>query len=331
MDLFWKQFAGSDTGLSSNVFFKARLKLTLLYIIIVAIIVFGFSGFLYRSIGQNLKDAHDDEFAGVESHRHFVENTLVYVKDDLILADLVILILTAGLSFILAGKTLKPIQLSVEAQRVFAANASHELRTPLAVMRNDIEVFMRGTSSIGETSRTMNSNLEEIERMSGIVENLLMLARSDNASLPTLSKLDVSALSKTMVQKMQSQAHKKNIKLILKSSEPLMIRGDSALLERAMLNILQNSIEHTPPGGSITVETVKKDAEIAISIVDTGSGIHQKDLPHIFTRFYKTESSGGSGLGLSIVKEIVEQHDGSISVESVHGKGTTVTVRFSII
>jgi signal transduction histidine kinase len=309
------------------MFTNARLKLTALYVLIVAIIVFGFSVFLYQSIGSNLRDASDDDFAGHDSHQHFVSNTLDSLQYELLFADLVIIITSAGLSYVLAGRTLRPIQKSVEAQKVFAANASHELRTPLTVMRNDIEVFLRNISQTKEqASKTMNSNLEEIERMSGIVENLLLLARSDNASVPVLVPLDASTLVKTMIKKMQSSADKKNIQLISKLPDSLMIKGNNALLERAILNILQNSIEHTPQYGSITFEMIQKDSQAIIRIIDTGSGIDEKDLPNIFTRFYKAESSNGSGLGLSIVKEIIDQHHGSISIESIKNKGTTVII-----
>ncbi len=313
------------------MFTNARLKLTALYVLIVAIIVFGFSIFLYQSVGSNLRDASDDDFAGHDSHQHFVSNTLDSLQYELLFADLIIIVTSAGLSYVLAGRTLKPIQKSVEAQKVFAANASHELRTPLTVMRNDMEVFLRNTSQTKELAqKTMNSNLEEIERMSGIVENLLLLARSDNASLPTLAPLDVSILIKTMTRKMQSLADKKNIQIISKLPDSLMIQGNTALLERVMLNILQNSIEHTPQHGSITFETTQQDSQVIIRVIDTGSGIDEKDLPNIFTRFYKTESSNGSGLGLSIVKEIIDQHHGSISIESIKSKGTTVIIHLPV-
>jgi two-component system sensor histidine kinase CiaH len=332
MDLFWKQFAGSGTDSEHNVFLKARLKLTALYVLIVAVIVFGFSIFLYQSIGQNLKDASDDEFAGVEFHRHFVENTLGSLKDDLILADIVILGIAAGLSFVLAGKTLKPIQLSVEAQKAFAANASHELRTPLAVMRNDIEVFNRNKYPTKELIQgTMDSNLEEIKRMSGIVENLLLLARSDSKALPKHENVDLGVLTRGVVERMKSLVESKNIKITYETTGPIGIKGARGSLERAISNILQNSIDHTPEGGSIGVKIKKEGSQAVLKITDTGHGIAAKDLPHVFKRFYKGDSTAGTGLGLSIVKEIIDHHDGHISIESVESSGTTVTIHFPTV
>jgi two-component system sensor histidine kinase CiaH len=329
MDRFWKQFAASGTASRHNVFLRARLKLTALYVVIIAIIIFGFSLFLYRSIEHNLNYADDDDFVGVESHHHFVANTLPSVENDLILADISILVIAAGLSFVIAGKTLKPIQLSVEAQKAFAANASHELRTPLAVMRNDIEVHLRNNSPTRELAeKTMSSNLEEIKRMSGIVEDLLLLARSDNHIIPKHTAVDMVAVVKNVLQRITPLAESKKIELVYTSIDEAMINGDRTQLERVVLNILQNSIDHTPENGSITVEMKKEKSHIALAIIDTGFGIPTKDLPHIFTRFYKGNSATGIGLGLPIVKGIVTEHRGDISVESTEGQGTKVLIGF---
>ncbi len=332
MDRFWKQFVGLDTASDHNVFLKARLRLTFIYVIIVAVIVIGFSLFLYQSISRNLTDANDEDFSGVESHQHLVSNTLNSVENDLIFADIIILIVSAGLSFMLAGKTLKPIQKSVEAQKAFAANASHELRTPLAVMRNDIEVFMRNQYPTKELiHKTMNSNLEEIKHMSGMVEDLLLLARSDDQLVLEHKDIDFSIVVKNVVERMKALTDSKGIKLTDNTSGQFLVRGNQRQLERVVINILQNSIDHTPSEGSIDIKVEKEGSKIMLKISDTGSGISVKDLPHIFNRFYKGNSAKGTGLGLSIVKKIIDQHRGHISVESVEGKGTTVTLTFSAV
>ena len=331
MDPLWKQFEGLATGSGSNVFFKARLKLTGLYVLIVAVIILGFSIFLYQSISRNLKDASDDDFADIGSHQHFVQNTLGSVGEELLLADLVILFMSAGVSYVLAGKTLRPIQQSLEAQRIFAANASHELRTPLAVMRNDIEVFKRNQSrTLQSAQNTMDSNLEEIGKMSGIVEDLLLLARSDNQVGVPFENVDLAALTKTITDKMRPLAQSRDIKQINTPSNPVNIRGAANSLERMILNILQNSLDHTKAGGTVIVKVGKEGSNAILCVQDTGVGISQKDLPHVFTRFHKGESSQGTGLGLSIVKEIVNQHGGKIHIESTEEVGTTVTIHIPL-
>ena len=337
MDRFWKQFAGSAIASEHKVFFKARLKLTALYVLIVAVIILGFSVFLYQSIGRNLTDTNDDDFVGAAPHQHFVQNALDSLQYDLAAADIVILLLAAGFSFILAGKTLRPIQRSVETQKAFASNASHELRTPLAVMRNDVEVFLRNSSpTTVQATTTMKSNLEEISRMSSIVEDLLLLARSEDQAMTKHEDIDLGLLTKKTAERVQFIAESKGIHLTYShatdiGSKPLTIRGARGPLERAILNILQNSIEHTPSGGSIEVVTRKEGANIIVRIKDTGSGIAAHDLPHIFKRFYKGGSATGTGLGLSIVQEIITQHAGQISIESTEHVGTTVTIAFPSI
>jgi two-component system sensor histidine kinase CiaH len=318
MDRLWKQFAASDTDFRSNVFWRARLKLTSIYVLIVAVIIVGFSIFLYQSINRNLKDAGDDNFTDAGSHQQVVETTLGSVANEIMLADLVILLVSAGVSYVLAGKTLWPIQQSLEAQKAFAANASHELRTPLAVVRNDIEVFLRNPTANKESAQTvMKSNLEEVGHMSDIVENLLMLARSDNRSTSKLTQLDLNVVTKDIVKKMHPLASNNGIDLTFEGTETCKVKGASHLLDRALLNILQNSIDHTKSGGSILV-TLNKEARYAhLTISDTGSGIAEKDLPHIFTR--------------SIVKELVEQHSGRIAIESQEGAGTTVSLYLPLL
>ena len=331
MRQFWKQSAGSGLASDHKLFLKARIKLTALYVLIVAIIVLGFSVFLYQSVGKNLRDANDDDFNDITSRQHFIENTLNSLQSDLILADIFILIITAGFSFVLAGKTLKPIQQSVEAQKAFTSNASHELRTPLAVMRNDIEVYLRNNYPTKEmTHGVMNSNLEEIKHMSGIAEDLLLLARSDNKVPINNKEINVNDLVKKITERMKSLADSRNIKLIYTHSDPFVIQGVQESLERVLLNIVQNSIDHTTSGGSITTKVEKDGSQVAIYVTDTGSGIAPDKLPHIFKRFYKGDATNGTGLGLSIVKGIVDQHGGNVSVESTLGKGTRVIIKLPI-
>ena len=314
------------------MFFKARIKLTALYVLIVVLIVCGFSLFLYQNIRTNLQDADQENFADFEHQQVFIEHTLDGTQNNIILADIIIIVLAAGMSYMLAGRTLKPIQLSLEAQRAFAANASHELRTPLAVMKNDIEVLLRSKHHISDQeAATLHSNLEEIARMSGIVEDLLLLARSDNQKIPEFSRIDLSQLLQSVVSKMRPLTERKGVMLSYIPTGSLFVNGSAHHLERAVLNIIQNSLEHTPKGGSITIVTTSDTKMVYIKFIDTGFGIDAQDLPQVFTRFHKGDTSAGTGLGLAIVKEIVEEHKGSVSINSIKGKGTTVMVSIPLM
>jgi signal transduction histidine kinase len=325
-----KQSAVSDTASAPSVFFWARLKLTGVYVLILAVILIGFSGFLYQSFGRNLSEADENDFAGPDIHQHFVQNTLANVEQEIILIDLIILLAAAGVSYMVAGYTLRPIQRSLEAQRAFSENASHELRTPLAVMKNDIEVLLRNPSPSKDLIHsTLHSNIEEIDRMSKMAEDLLLLARSQNHVLEA-EKINIAGTAHKIADKMRPSAAKKQISLSVSDSTPLFVQGNAAACERVLMNLLRNAIDHTPAGGAITVTTSREKNHAVLKISDTGAGIKAKDLPRVFERFYKGESAKGTGLGLSIVKEIVTQHDGNIHIDSIEGNGTTITMQFPI-
>jgi signal transduction histidine kinase len=322
---------GSAIASEHSVFFWARLKLTGVYVLILAIILIGFSGILYQNLGRSLSDASEDDFSGIESHHHFVQNTLAGIENEIILIDLIILVVAAGVSYALAGYTLRPIQQSLVAQRIFSENASHELRTPLAVMRNDAEVLLRNPNPTkDQIHSTLRSNIEEIDRMTKMAKDLLALARSENGVTVGTERIDVADITKKIADKMRPIAAGKGVTLTSSSEVQPQVEATLNGLEHVLLNLLQNALEHTPKSGSITVAVSQEESDAIIKVSDTGSGIEEKDLPHIFERFYKGEGVSGSGLGLSIVKGLVEQHGGSISIESTKGKGTTATIRLPI-
>jgi signal transduction histidine kinase len=332
MELRSKQSGGSGIASEHKVFFWARLKLTAIYVLIVGLILLGFSLILYQSLDRNLVDASEDNFTDVETHHHFVQNTLSTVVNEILVIDFIILVVTAGVSYVLAGYTLRPIQLSVEAQKKFSENASHELRTPIAVMKNEAEVLLRNPHPSKELIHaTLKSNIEEMDRMSKMVEDLLVLARSKNGNEASFVEMNLRDVAQHMVNKLQPLAARKGVTLETADDGPLSIHGNTAGIERVLMNLLQNAIEHTPKDGSVKIRLAHGDAKAIITISDTGSGIDEKDLPHIFERFYKGNGTSGSGLGLSIVKEIVDQHQGKVELDSVKGLGTTVSVTLPLI
>jgi signal transduction histidine kinase len=297
-------------------------------VLILAIILIGFSVILYQNLSRNLTDASEEDFAGIDFHHHFVQDTLANVANEIFLIDLVILVTSAGVSYVLAGYTLKPIQRSMEDQKKFSENASHELRTPLAVIKNDAEVLLRNPSPTKDLVQTMlRSTVEEIDRMSNMTRDLLALARSESHSALIMENVNVAEIAQGTAEKMRAIARGKSVTLMTPSDTAFFVEGNRAGLERVLMNLLQNAIEHTLVGGSITITTVQEESHVVITVTDTGSGIDSKDLPHIFERFYKGEGTSGSGLGLSIVKELVKQHSGTVTIESTKGKGTAVSVK----
>jgi heavy metal sensor kinase len=220
-------------------------------------------------------------------------------------------------------------------QQRFTADASHELRTPLTVLRGEIEVALRKPRSAEEYREVLVSNKEEIERLSRLTENMLALAHVDVGDGITQRELvNVSELCSNVASRLQNLATERQITLHHEdtTTEPLSVNGDRIALERVMLNLVENAVRYSPAGENVTVRVSKSPPWIEIQVIDTGGGIAPEHLPHLFERFYRVDKArsrvhGGSGLGLSIVKALVEAHDGSVSVTSQIGHGSTFTVR----
>ncbi|MDZ4402779.1 heavy metal sensor histidine kinase [Prosthecobacter sp.] len=227
------------------------------------------------------------------------------------------------------------LEAAYKTQQRFTADASHELRTPLTVLRGEIEVALRRPRSAEEYREVLVSNKEEIERLSRLTENMLALAHVDVGDAITQRELvNVSELCAGVTARLQNLATERQITLHHEDTtdEPLSVNGDRIALERVMTNLVENAVRYSPGGESVTVRICKSPPCIEIQVIDTGGGIAPEHLPHLFERFYRVDkarsrANGGSGLGLSIVKALVEAHGGGVSVMSEVGHGSTFTVR----
>lgn len=222
------------------------------------------------------------------------------------------------------------LQSSFQQIKDFSENVSHELRIPLSILRGQTELSLKRSRPLEEYRKTLESNLEEILRMENIVERLLFLSKAERGELKLeKSEMDIKNLSEWVLAQFNLQARGKNINLILNSDNPVIVYGDEVLLRELLLNLIKNAITCTNEGGGISLSIGSSDEGAVISVADTGIGIPEKDVPHIFERFYqadKSRSTQGSGLGLSICKWIVEAHNGRIAVESTYGKGSKFSV-----
>lgn len=325
-----KRSGASVTASPPKLFLKASVKLTALYVAIIAVIVIGFSLFLYESAIINFAEIYElDEQAQRIVHQRAFDSAAHRLQNTLVFSDIAIILASAGVGYFLAKRTLRPVEESYEAQRLFAANASHELRTPLAVMKNEIEVLLRDThSERAQVQRTLSSNLEEIENMSSLIQNLLLLARSGQVQ-DGRGNSNIETVVQQTLEKMRPIADEKDIKLVKEFLDVGTVSVSEKILARALINIIENSLKYTPSGGSILVRAIKENTHARIDIIDTGEGIPAEELPHIFDRFYRGKSNSsdtGTGLGLALVRESIEQWNGSVSVQSELGKGTTVTI-----
>lgn len=215
----------------------------------------------------------------------------------------------------------------------FTADASHELRTPLTVLRGETEVALRKPRSPEEYQDVLASTLEEAHRMSRIVEDLLLLAKGDLGEAPVnKTSLDLNEVLGDIALQAQLVSEAKNISVIFEEAPSIKIMADPLRIRQLFWNILNNAIKYTPQDGMIYISIKTENNEnVKVAISDTGIGIPEQDLPHIFKRFYRVDkhrarTQGGSGLGLAICKWITTAHGGKIEVRSKPGEGSVFTI-----
>ncbi len=218
----------------------------------------------------------------------------------------------------------------------FSADASHELRTPLTIMRGEIELALRAAKPPEEYRRVLASALEEILRLTSIIDNLLMLAKADQGLFDAqFSEVNLEHLAAELFDDSEVLAEPKHIHVMLHHTEPITIVGDKVRLRQLFLNLIDNAIKYTPEGGSVSLAVERRNGSALFMVKDTGIGIPHEDHERVFDRFYRVDKArsremGGTGLGLSIAKWIAELHRGSIHIDSTVDKGTTFTVELPI-
>jgi heavy metal sensor kinase len=219
-----------------------------------------------------------------------------------------------------------------EQNRRFLADASHELRTPLAAMRGEMESVVEQARTSPELSDRAGSVLEEVDRLAKIVDALFAISRLDaGESQQEWERFDLAPLAASTTEQMSLLAEDKKIAVACNAEGKVSVDGDRARIKQVVVNLLDNAIKYTPPGGTINLHVHARDGNAVLEVVDTGMGIPASALPHIFERFYRVDQArsrdaGGAGLGLAIVKSICAAHGGKVEVESVEGKGSRFRV-----
>jgi signal transduction histidine kinase len=223
-------------------------------------------------------------------------------------------------------------------QQQFIADVSHELRTPLTVMRGSLEVALEEDRSAEEYREAIGNALLEVRHLTRLSQNLLFLARGQ-AGRVTLSfaNVDLAKFLSEVTQTLLPAMSDKELELSLElPEEPARAFVDSDRMQQVLYNLLENAIRYTEPGGKIRVRLISSPSQVRIEVSDTGIGIPEPNLPHVFERFFRSDRArrahpGGSGLGLSIVRWIVEAHKGTVSAVSRVGEGTTFTVTLPLV
>lgn len=238
------------------------------------------------------------------------------------------------LSFILARKTLRPIEASIEAQSQFVSDASHELRTPLTAMQTINEVALRRSKITVESAKVIiRQNIEEIVKLRSLTDSLLRLARNDTPDFGGSASLqDIASEAMTNVIQL---AQKKNIS-VDDSVEDLAVTGNIQQLSQILVILLDNAIKYSPENTTVYLTSERKGKYAVLHVRDGGPGIRPYDLRRIFERFYRADQSRssqrveGHGIGLSLARKIARQFDGDILAKSTVGEGSTFTIKLPV-
>ena len=334
------------------MFKSATIKLTCWYLALIVGLSLAFSFVLYRSSAESISSGFDHQRSAIRqqiedlygsqtpfnfdrmrtSEISLAEQRLIA---NLTLANVAVLVIGGGASFYMARRTLRPIEQALEAQTRFTADASHELRTPLTAMQTEIEVALRDKKlPAAEARELLESNLEEVRRLQDLSNGLLALANQDKETFePKL--VDSAKILKDAIARTSKAAEQKQITINNQASAQNLL-GDHDSLVQLFAILLDNAVKYSSPKTTIELTSQAKGGNALITVRDHGAGIDAADLPHIFERLYRADSSrsqmqiSGYGLGLSIAKKIVELHKGAIDVTSKVGDGSHFTARLPL-
>lgn len=323
------------------------LRLTLWYVLIIMVISIMFSAIIYELTMNHVRanyppqphyiDEYGEDFPFIiddRVSRYFqdrYDEVARRLKISLSILNAVVLGGASLASYSLAKRTLRPIETALDEQRQFTADASHELRTPLAAMRTEIEVSLKDPRQ-SDRRELLKSNLEEIGRLDALAGSLLKLARHETEQREAnFTALAIETLLVEAVNRVLPLADEKHM-AIERDGTDANVRGDRPSLVDVFVIILENAVKYSRAKSPVGIRTFSSKDGVTVAVTDQGIGIPAADLPHVFQRFYRVDSSrtkgtaAGFGLGLAIAKQIVERHGGSITIESELGKGTAVQV-----
>lgn len=269
---------------------------------------------------------------GIESHVVTVPNVTALQAAPLLVVIALGVFVTLIFGYFVVRAALLPTKNALTAQKQFIGNIAHELRTPLSVIKTNTEVRLLDSDVSLPARELHQSTLEELDRISEIINNLLSLDTLVRPGALEFTDVDLGAVVESATKNLSELAHHRNITVSVKLSEFRIVFGNETALVQIATNILKNALSYTGMGGRVSV-MVEPDYRGAVTLVvkDTGVGIPEKDLFRIFEPFYRgsvsrTRNESGSGLGLAIVSELVHLHQGKITIRSGVGRGTSVIV-----
>jgi len=340
---YWKQFVGLVTDSAHKYrydpFFRSEVTIIVLQL--------AFAIFILLVVGIIATQLyHDASVAVTQGIRASLSaNSTPSSVGSSVIADLgamrsrtvtfatgAVIAVTVIFTYIIARIALMPTRNALESQKQFIGNVAHELRTPLAVSKTNLEVALMSPVMEESLKKSLKSTIEELDRISEIINNLLSLSASIRPERLEFRDVDLGIIVQGVMRKLKNLAESKHLEMEARMSERRAVLGNTTALEQIVMNIIKNAIVYTSSGGRvlITVEPVHPDF-IEFTVQDSGKGIARKDLFRIFEPYYRADPSrrrghAGSGLGLTIVSELVKVHNGRITVRSAEDRGTTVTI-----
>ena len=217
------------------------------------------------------------------------------------------------------------------ARREFLTNIAHELRTPLMVASGYLQMMQKDAMDSDQMSTGIDAISRNVQQIVSLVNDILFLQEMELV-LPEFQSVDMNQVAQTVADRYTAKARERNVTLHFAPSPGLFpVSGDGKSLERALMSLVDNAIKFSPKGGNVTIKFDQKGDDVFVSVVDNGIGIEEENMPRIFDRFYHLEKSGddlfgGIGLGLAITRQVIEQHQGKLDVESTPGKSSTFTL-----
>jgi signal transduction histidine kinase len=327
------------------MFTKATLRLTAWYVAILMALSLIFTFWLYAEGTNEVRAGLNAQllrpFANVlprdEVVRYLDQQynaSSMRIIGSLVLMNLGVLVAGSFTSYLLARRTLQPIEDALEAQNRFTADASHELRTPLTTMKTEIEVGLRDKNLSAKDARgLLLSNVEEIDRLTKLADGLLILARTGDK--PALEPVALKKIAEKVCERFELAAKMRH-STIRHDIGNVTAVANAAHVDTILGVLIDNAIKYGPEKSEITVVVAPQDGQACLTVHNGGPGIAAADLPHVFDRFYRADSSrtsgkiAGHGLGLSIAHKLATNMNGSIAVKSNTKDGTTFTVRLAL-
>lgn len=321
----------------NDIFFRTEFNvifLQIVFAVVLSILVAVSFDYMYKDILRTLLDgiAENIRNNGTVTGLDIVDSIQIERTKNFLSFFSVAVSITLIFSYFIAKMTLTPTRTALKSQKRFVSDLAHELRTPLAVIKTSSEVALLDDSMDLETRRIFKDTIGELDRVSSIINNLLTFSNLVHPEQIKFASVNLGDVVDTSVKKLDELIKKREVVITVEKISPHTVWGNTIALEQIVINIIKNAINYNKVDGTVKV-MVYPDylGNIILEVSDDGMGISQKDLTHIFEPFYRAESSrnrasGSSGLGLTIVSELVKLHSGRIGVRSMYKKGTTVTV-----